>query len=83
MASAARGPGDTPLHIELYCERCHRKPNPCHVIDVFVEMAPKVDTDVPFYLCVSCWLRDDWSADDRSQSRMVEVRPREQVLASP
>lgn len=83
MASAAHASSDTALRIEICCDRCQRKPNPCHVIDVFIEMKPKADTDIPFYLCVGCWLADDWSPDSRAQSRMIEIRPSAQVVIAP
>ena len=63
------------LSIEVVCEKCGNRRGPRH--SVFLEMAPKVGSTEPFYLCVRCWLdRDGFDAPAaRAYGRVLEAAP--------
>lgn len=68
------------LSIEVTCDECKRKPRPTSRIDVFMEMAPRMPKDDPFYLCVGCWMTDYARFDG---ARVVEIAPPPVVIAAP
>ncbi len=60
------------LSIEVVCDQCQRKHQHGKA---FLEMAPKVGTTVPFYLCLRCWLDYDGFDGPENNSRVLEPVP--------
>lgn len=72
------------LTIEVRCDECKRKPSPISRIDAFIEMEPKIDTKIRFYLCVRCWLSDYSKFDGaKATGRVLEPTPAPMIVAPP
>ena len=59
------------LSIEVVCDKCRRKRGLKH--DLFLEMAPKVGSKEPFFLCPKCWLDYEGFDGPKSASTIIEV----------
>lgn len=69
------------LSIDVACDKCSRKRG-AEPIDVFLEMAPKVDTVEPFFLCVKCYLAEHKKFDS-APPRVLEAPPVKAEVAPP
>ena len=72
------------LTIEVCCDQCGRSLSPIARMETFIEMAPKIGTQVPFYLCVKHWLSDYRTFDGaKPTGRLLEQPPPPIVVAPP
>jgi hypothetical protein len=71
------------LSIEIVCDECGRARSETDA--VFLAMDPKVDTDVPFYLCPKCWVsRDGFDGpEDARGGRVLEGNAQKVVAVAP